>query len=92
MVMLVALPTGALAIWSLLRRHDRAALFAAAAVGWTLVGAAFSGNAILSLKGVVAMNSSVLIYAGSFGLWATARFMSARGRAFVAPVFVSACA
>ena len=92
MVMLVALPTGALAIWSLLRRRDRAAMFAAAAVGWTLVGAAFSGNAILSLKGVMAMNSSVLIYAGSFGLWATARFMSVRGRAFVAPVFVSACA
>ncbi len=90
MALIVAVPTGGLAIWSLLRRRDRAAMFATAALCWALVGAAFSGNVILSLKGVVSTNSSVLIYAGSIGFWATARFMSARGRTLVAPLFVTA--
>ncbi len=92
MTLIIALPVGLLALYRLARHSGRAAAFGAAAIGWAILSAAVSANPLLSFKGVVATNSSVLIYAGAIAIWAVSRFMSDKGRGAAAIVFVIACA
>lgn len=91
MALIVAVPTGIWALTKLIRRGERAASVAALLLGWTLVSAILSDNALLSFKGVVSTNSSVVIYAGSIGLWALAHFISPRARSWVVPTLLVAC-
>jgi O-antigen ligase len=89
MILLVAIPPGAIAIGRLLRNKDRAAAFASAAVLWSTLGALTSGQVNASFQGFIGQDASVVSYAGAVSLWALSRFSSERARPMVIPVLVA---
>lgn len=92
MILLVAIPPGAMALARLLRRKDRAAAFASAAVIWSMLGALTSGQVNASFQGFIGQDASVISYAGAVSLWALSRFSSQRARDMVIPVLVASLA
>jgi O-antigen ligase len=96
-LLLLALPLGGWALVWLVRRRDRAALVAAAALVWTVMAGLTAPSPLLAVRGVVGNESSALIVAAVLCVWALGRRASldvvrvAPGVVLVA-LGVSACA
>ena len=72
-LLLIALPSGVLALVAAARSRDRATWFAIAAVVWVVLAAATGGASKSTLIGFAGRDLSALVFAGVVGLWALGR-------------------
>ena len=70
--------------------RDRAAMAAAAFLGWAGCSALLSANPLVSGWGQVGKESSFVIWCGLFGMWALARQLSEPGRRLLLPTLLAA--
>jgi O-antigen ligase len=89
-VVLCALPLGLVSLAAAVRHRDRAAIAATAFVVWAVVCAWFADARGMALLGSFGRDTSALVVAAGFGLWAIGRRVSERGRA-LAPHVLLAC-
>jgi O-antigen ligase len=90
MLLLAALPCGLLAAVRLVRRGDRAAMFALSGLLWASLAAFFSVTPAIAFKGTLGLETSVLILAGAIAMWALGRCLSPAGRQVLPVALISA--
>lgn len=88
---MMPLPVGVVLWARLVRSRDLAALIAVALIAWAILCAFVSSAPLVSLKGVVGRNSSVLLMVAALALWAIGRHLDERrGRLVGDAIAVSA--
>ena len=88
LVVLCALPLGVVCLIAAVRRGDRAALAATVFVAWVVLCAWLADARGMALLGSFGRDTSALVIAAGFGLWAIGRRVTERGRAILPTVLL----